>query len=231
MLFTNPGIGVTDAMKLAGYSKRELTKRTIRQSISKKKNRLIKANEQNNSKKKKPPSSTITTSNVSRNNLSDITLSTISANQPAAVSNASSTSTKTKPTVASARKSIKPKKKAFTKVVISKTSRRTPNQVKAADIERDSNITLLQKAYKWAVSEAGHYKNKVKLAQVASSKFNVTVVPQTLRKLLREGRDQILPPGPKPVMNDEEFKMIGAALCSFIAIGQINGEPEKKRMI
>jgi hypothetical protein len=49
MLFTNPGIGVTDAMKLAGYSKRELTKRTIQQNISKKKNRLIKANEQNNS--------------------------------------------------------------------------------------------------------------------------------------------------------------------------------------
>jgi hypothetical protein len=30
-------------------------------------------------------------------------------------------------------------------------------------------------------------------------------------------------------MNDEEFKMITAALCSFIAIGQINGEPEKRR--
>ena len=83
--------------------------------------------------------------------------------------------------------------------MISKTSRRTPNQVKAADIERNSNITLLQKAYKWAVSEAGQYKNKVKLAEVASSKFNVTIVPQTLQKLLREGRDQILPLGPKPV--------------------------------
>jgi hypothetical protein len=35
--------------------------------------------------------------------------------------------------------------------------------------------------------------------------------------------------GPKPMMNDKEFKMITAALCSFIVIGQINGEPEKKR--
>jgi hypothetical protein len=38
--------------------------------------------------------------------------------------------------------------------------------------------------------------------------------------------DQILPLGPKPMMNDEELKTI-SALCSFIAIGQINGELEK----
>ena len=40
MLYTNPGIDVSDAMKLAGYSKREIAKRNIRKSISKKKNRL-----------------------------------------------------------------------------------------------------------------------------------------------------------------------------------------------
>jgi hypothetical protein len=63
--------------------------------------------------------------------------------------------------------------------VLSKTSRGTPNQVKAAGIEHNSSITLLQKSYKLAVSEAGQYKNKVKLTQVASSKFNITVVPKT----------------------------------------------------
>ncbi len=156
-------------------------KRSIRKSISKKKNRLISANEQNRDKPNRPPASTITTSNISKTNLSDITHSSVSANQPAVVSNASSSARKMKKdTVASAWKSIKPRQKAFSKVVISKTSRRTPNQVKAADIERNSSITLLQKAYKWAVSEAGQYKNKVKLAKVASSKFNVTVIPQTL---------------------------------------------------
>ena len=69
----------------------------------------------------------------------------------------------------------------------------------------------------------------MKLAEVASEKFHVTIVPQTLRKLLREGRDQILPSGPKPRMNQEEFDTISAAVCSYVAIGQLNGEPEKKR--
>jgi hypothetical protein len=30
-------------------------------------------------------------------------------------------------------------------------------------------------------------------------------------------------------MDSEEFKTISAAVCSFVAIGQINGEPEKKK--
>jgi hypothetical protein len=29
-------------------------------------------------------------------------------------------------------------------------------------------------------------------------------------------------------MNDEEFKAISAAFCSYIALGQVNGDPEKK---
>jgi hypothetical protein len=37
-----------------------------------------------------------------------------------------------------------------------------------------------------------------------------------------------MPSGPKPVMDKEEFKIIIAAFCSFIAIGQLNEEPEKK---
>jgi hypothetical protein len=34
---------------------------------------------------------------------------------------------------------------------------------------------------------------------------------------------------PKPVINDEEFKTISAAFCSYIASGQVNGDPEKKQ--
>ena len=69
----------------------------------------------------------------------------------------------------------------------------------------------------------------MKLAEVASEKFHVTIVPQTLRKLLREGKDQILPSVPKPRMNQEEFDTVSAAVCTYVAIGQLNGEPEKKR--
>jgi hypothetical protein len=134
----------------------------------------------------------------------------------------------TKVSVASGREKVQPRKKAFAKVQIAKSCRRTPNQVKAADIQCNEAITSLQAAYKWTVSEKENYSNKVELASVALSKFNVTVVPQTLRKLLREGRDQIMPPGPKPVMDDEDFKAISGAFCSFIAIAQVNGNAEKK---
>lgn len=50
--------------------------------------------------------------------------------------------------------------------------------------------------------------------------FNVTVVPQTLQKLLRKGRDQILPSGPKSAVDAEEFKTISAAVGCFVTIGK-----------
>jgi hypothetical protein len=161
MLFTNPGIDVSDVMKLAGYSKREITKRIIRKSISKKKSQIdqSKWNEGEKQCNEKAPLSIITTSS-SKANLSDISGSKKSANQPAVVLTAASSSKSTKTnstktlTVASARKPIKPRQKAFSKVLMSKASRRTPNQVKAADIEQNDNISLLQSAYKWTVSEA-----------------------------------------------------------------------------
>jgi len=39
--------------------------------------------------------------------------------------------------------------------------------VKAADAERNASISVLQTVYKWAVSKASEYKDKVKLAEVA----------------------------------------------------------------
>jgi hypothetical protein len=35
-------------------------------------------------------------------------------------------------------------------------------------------------------------------------------------------------PGPKPLINVEEFQMIRKTFCSFLAIGQENGKAEKK---
>jgi len=228
LIFTNPAIDTDDAMKLAGYSRREISCRRIRKSISKKKGRLMmQRNAKNNTTKKKKTPSVVTTS-TKTSSLSDIT---IPSNCISSINSSTTTSKKDgmKASVASGRTSVQPRNSAFSKVQIAKNSRRTPNQVKAADIQRNEAISALQAAYKWAVSEKENYSNKVELASVASSKFNVTVVPQTLRKLLREGRDQILPPGPKPVMVDEEFKAISAAFCSFIAIAQVNGDAEKKR--
>jgi hypothetical protein len=72
MLFTNPSMEVNDAMKLAGYSKRELTSRRIQKSISKKKCRLQQQNEVNGKKKGSKPASIVSLS-IKRSSLSDIT--------------------------------------------------------------------------------------------------------------------------------------------------------------
>ncbi len=97
-----------------------------------------------------------------------------------------------------------------------------------ADVARAEGITRLQNE-EWAVGEASNYKNKVELAEIASSRFNVTVVPLTLCKLNREGRTRILVPGPKPSKDESMFKKISAVLSSHIAISQVNGDPEKDR--
>jgi hypothetical protein len=72
-------------------------------------------------------------------------------------------------------------------------------------------------------------KNKAELARVASEKFGVNVVAQTVQKLLHEGRDQLNPTRPKSWMCDEHFNNISAAMCSYVTIGQINGCSEKKK--
>ncbi len=115
ILYTNPGIDVSDAMKLAGYTKREIAK-------------LITA------------SSTNTKANVSDNTDTTMTNGGKKSHTTMPDSN--------KSRVASARESIKPRTKAFAKVIISKKSRCTPSQVKATDAERNASITLLQSAYK-----------------------------------------------------------------------------------
>ena len=133
-------IDVSDAMKLAGYSKREIAKRNIRKSISKKKIRL---KQQNVEVKKKVPTVITASSTNSKANISDVTDTTISTCPQK--SHTVMPSSK-KSLVASARKSIKPRNKAFAKIIISKNSRRTPSQVKAADAERNASITVLQTA-------------------------------------------------------------------------------------
>ena len=125
-------------------------------------------------------------------------------------------------------KSQQVKTRATAKVQLSSKSYRTPNQVMKADHERNKKLAQLQKAYEWAVSQKENYENRVELAKEASCRFNVTVVPQTLRKLIREGRSQILLSGPKCKMPKDHMDTISSALNTWLAIGQINGDPERK---
>ncbi len=85
-----------------------------------------------------------------------------------------------------------------------------------ADIECNEQLAKLQKACEWAVSKKDEYENKVKLANEASDKFNVHVVPQTLRKLIHEGCSQIMMSGPKCVMPKDDMDAVSSALNTWV---------------
>ena len=72
MLFTNPNMTVNDAMKAAEFTKREISKRSVRKSISKKKNRLLQAAARRNIPSTLPPVQNIMVSESSGANLSSI---------------------------------------------------------------------------------------------------------------------------------------------------------------
>jgi len=226
LLFTNPSIDMNDAMILAKYSKKDLKSRRIRQAISKKKNRLKEAALSQQKSTNLPPAQ-VSVSVGKNSTLSSVTLdnsnkTTTSKKRGSETIVTNSTQTK--------RQKLKrlPQTRATAKVHIAKASYRTPNQVMKADIERNENLAKLQTAYAWAVSKKDEYKNKVELADKASETFNVRIVPQTLRKLIREGRSQIMQSGPKRKMPKEDLDALSSALNTWLAIGQINGDPERK---
>ena len=73
MLFTNPNMTVDDAMKAAEFTKREISRRAVRQSISKKKNRLLQASARRSNQSTLPPGvQNITVSECSAANVSSL---------------------------------------------------------------------------------------------------------------------------------------------------------------
>jgi len=72
MLFTNPNMTVDDAMKAAEFTKREISRRAVRQSISKKKNRLLQASARRSNQSTLPPVQNITVWESSAANVSSL---------------------------------------------------------------------------------------------------------------------------------------------------------------
>jgi hypothetical protein len=213
MLFTNPNMTVDDAMKAAEFTKREISRRAVRQSISKKKNRLLQASARRSNQSTLPPVQNITVSESSAANVSSLSNESSEAtmlddNPPEirvmdnsettnlTTRKSSSTKGKKGKNVAHKGRTHKTSSRAFAKVHLSKDSKRTPSQVMKADKERKEGILQLEKAYEWAVSQADKHENRAKLARVASDLYNVIVVPQTLRRLIKEGRKKSYHPVP-----------------------------------
>jgi len=193
MLFTNPNMTVDDAMKAAEFTKREIARRGNRQSVSKKKNRLIQASARrvNQSTSQHPPVQQVTVSGSSAANASSLTNESSEAtmlddNPPetnvmdnsettnlTSIKSYSAKGKKGKNVVKRGR-THKTSTRAFANVHFSKDSKRTPSQVMKADKERKDGILQLEKAYEWAVSQADKHENRAKLARVASDLYNVT---------------------------------------------------------
>ncbi len=63
-----------------------------------------------------------------------------------------------------------------------------------------------------AISKKDQYSNKAELTNKVSEMFNITVVLQTLCKLICEGHQNILLPGPKMKLPKADFECLSAAM-------------------
>jgi hypothetical protein len=72
---------------------------------------------------------------------------------------------------------------------------------------------------------------KVERPEKASEMFNVRVAPQKLCKLIGQGPLQIILSASKHIILKEVMDALSSALNTWLAIGQINGDPQKKQKI
>ena len=61
-----------------------------------------------------------------------------------------------------------------------------------------------------------------------TDKFDLPVAQTTVYTMLREGRTKLITPGAKGYIPEDNLKVLGDAILSYIAIGKINGDREIK---
>ncbi len=105
-------------------------------------------------------------------------------------------------------------KKAFAQVMLAKKSRSSPNQVRAAIIERNNDVNKMQTAINWAVSEANNY------TRVTIEKFGVNVVAQTFENCYTKEGINWIKLGHKATDEQCQFKNISTAM--FVCCHRIN---------
>jgi len=133
MLFVNPALKMDSAMEIAKFSRREIGRRSIRKAISKKMNRLKEqarkaAHAQNMRNRRQSTAVNVTEVTVGGTTITGTTLSDIT-NSDITISTALSAHSNQMGTKKKAKAVHKSSKRAFAKVQLSQSSRRTPNQV------------------------------------------------------------------------------------------------------
>ncbi|MGH7955096.1 MAG: hypothetical protein ACREOZ_03965, partial [Gloeomargaritales cyanobacterium] len=120
---------------------------------------------------------------------------------------------------------------------LSSLSRRTPGQLNKFQAEQAKFAKSRQLAHESALrlvyaQQDKEFKGKaISIAQIArdaTKQFGTEVRGGTLRKLYNSGSKTISKPGPNGKFSSEIYKQIYEALISCIAISHSNGDPEKK---
>lgn len=163
----------------------------------------------------------------------DIFEESIPTDSTALASRAVSNSTNTTAASKKQRKNALKSKLSVRDKILASNSRRTPSQVLAFMVEKNELDKKRSMAYEWAINEATKYA-KVCIAQVArdaSSRFDLEVKADTVRKIINRGGHSISRPGPKGKFTDDEMEALEVALLSFLALSQANCHEEKSREV
>ncbi|MGH7954904.1 MAG: hypothetical protein ACREOZ_02970, partial [Gloeomargaritales cyanobacterium] len=116
-------------------------------------------------------------------------------------------------------------------------SRRTPCQMNAFNSEKKATTknrklaheSALQQLYRQCNKEfLGEKKSYAQIARDVTAEFGIDVKSDTLRKLHVKGATTISKPGPNGDFPIETYNNICVAVITYIALSQINGDPEKK---
>lgn len=129
------------------------------------------------------------------------------------------------------KENLNPAKKPMNKrsKALSKNSRRTSKQLNAYLAEKNEADSLKKKAYQWAVRQVldKTVKTASEAARRATELFDITVLPDTIRKLVKKDQDTISRSGPKGKFTEEEMGVLEVAVLSYVSLSQANCAKEK----
>ena len=245
LLIENPNYSAKVALLMAGYDNSTATSERAKKTLSKNKNRLIDAVRRNDQKESKAnyrasiknnTAITVTTTTSSETGSTEIS----SLTEPSSFSstihdtcgsqqsnmNTTTAGVGSRKKVAAGKHAKKLNNRAK---IIAADSRRTPTQLNKYFVQNNKAQSIREAAYSEAIYNASTFSIPyAKAAKDASLKHNVNVKADTVRKCVLKGQTTVSKTGPKGNLSEDEHKAICSVFLTYLAIAQMNGDPEKK---
>jgi hypothetical protein len=113
--------------------------------------------------------------------------------------------------------------------LLSKKNRRTSKQLNAYLVEKHEVDEKKKKAYEWAVKEVveKNVKTAAEAARRATELFDIPVLADTIRKLIKSECNTVRRSGPKGKFSEEEMGTLEVAVLSYVSLSQANCGKEK----